>query len=306
MTKILYPIRTVAKLTGVSLDTLRAWERRYSAVTPERGARGRLYGEVEIQRLTLLRDAVECGHAIGQIAGMEDSHLRELIERSSGGSADMRRRSPLRESSEGTWVPILSAVERFESAEVSQELGRLSALLSSRDLIFQVILPLVRAVAEGLNSGHYTLAQERFLAVAARNLLGTLLHQSASHSRHPHLLLATQEDDFDELGILTAAVLAADRSLTNLYLGPSLPAQEILLAVERRSPRVVLLGISRRSPAPATLRDVRHIAAGLPPQVEFWVLGEGIVKLPRQTLEGRIVLLDELEGLELHLARLAG
>lgn len=33
-----YPIRAVSKLTGVAIDTLRAWERRYSAVTPIRGA----------------------------------------------------------------------------------------------------------------------------------------------------------------------------------------------------------------------------------------------------------------------------
>jgi MerR family transcriptional regulator, light-induced transcriptional regulator len=63
-----YPIRAVAKLTGVPLDTIRAWERRYGAVTPQRGARGRLYSEKEVQRLKLLRDAVARGHSIGQVA----------------------------------------------------------------------------------------------------------------------------------------------------------------------------------------------------------------------------------------------
>ena len=46
-----YPIRAVAKITGLSLDTLRAWERRYQAVVPERSDRGRQYGPEHIERL---------------------------------------------------------------------------------------------------------------------------------------------------------------------------------------------------------------------------------------------------------------
>ncbi|MCX6620756.1 MAG: MerR family transcriptional regulator, partial [Acidobacteria bacterium] len=58
----LYPIRAVAKLTGIPVDTLRAWERRYRAVTPDRSARGRLYSDAEVRRLLLLRTAVDGGH----------------------------------------------------------------------------------------------------------------------------------------------------------------------------------------------------------------------------------------------------
>jgi len=61
MTKIRYPIRAVAKLTGLSLDTLRAWERRYQAVIPERGRRGRLYTEHDLERLALAAGSREPG-----------------------------------------------------------------------------------------------------------------------------------------------------------------------------------------------------------------------------------------------------
>ena len=49
-----YPIRTAARLTSLSVDTLRAWERRYQAVTPERTNRGRLYTKDHIAKLILL------------------------------------------------------------------------------------------------------------------------------------------------------------------------------------------------------------------------------------------------------------
>ena len=46
-----YPIRAVAKLTGLGIDTLRAWERRHRAVTPVRDDRGRIRGTLGDERV---------------------------------------------------------------------------------------------------------------------------------------------------------------------------------------------------------------------------------------------------------------
>src|SRR3954454_14925519 len=73
-----YPIRAVSRLTGIGIDTLRAWERRHSAVTPVRDDRGRMYTEADVARLRLLRSAVSHGHSIGRLAGLRDEELRRL------------------------------------------------------------------------------------------------------------------------------------------------------------------------------------------------------------------------------------
>src|SRR3954463_7705609 len=78
-----YPIRAVAKLTGLGIDTLRAWERRHSAVTPVRDDRGPMYTDADIARLRLLRGAVEQGHSIGRLAALSDAALRHLAETAS-------------------------------------------------------------------------------------------------------------------------------------------------------------------------------------------------------------------------------
>jgi DNA-binding transcriptional MerR regulator len=67
-TALTYPIRPVAQMTGLSIDTLRAWERRYDAVTPRRAERGRVYRDAEVARLRHLAELVDRGHAIGTIA----------------------------------------------------------------------------------------------------------------------------------------------------------------------------------------------------------------------------------------------
>ena len=46
----LFPIREVARLTGVNPVTLRAWERRYGLIQPTRTDSGhRLYSQVDIE-----------------------------------------------------------------------------------------------------------------------------------------------------------------------------------------------------------------------------------------------------------------
>ena len=66
-----YRIGKVSKLTGISPDTLRVWERRYETVMPQRTPNGgRVYSSEDIARLTLMKKLVDAGDAIGSIASL--------------------------------------------------------------------------------------------------------------------------------------------------------------------------------------------------------------------------------------------
>lgn len=76
-----YRIGAVARLTGISPDTLRIWERRYTAVSPQRSPRGgRLYSAGDVGRLRLLKQLLDVGDAIGEIAGLDSGALRQRLE----------------------------------------------------------------------------------------------------------------------------------------------------------------------------------------------------------------------------------
>lgn len=67
-----YRIGAVSRMTGVSPDALRVWERRYAAVSPQRSAGGgRLYSSSDVARLRLMKQLVDAGDAIGEIANLE-------------------------------------------------------------------------------------------------------------------------------------------------------------------------------------------------------------------------------------------
>lgn len=76
-----FRIGAVERLSGVPAVTIRMWERRYQAVTPERSAAGgRIYCRQQIERLTLLKQLVDGGHAISTVAGLSDEELRQRLD----------------------------------------------------------------------------------------------------------------------------------------------------------------------------------------------------------------------------------
>src|SRR5215467_657432 len=63
----LFNTKAVVHQTGVPAPTLRAWERRYSILSPRRGENDyRLYSERDMMMVTWLRERVESGMTISQ------------------------------------------------------------------------------------------------------------------------------------------------------------------------------------------------------------------------------------------------
>jgi DNA-binding transcriptional MerR regulator len=71
-----FNIQVVSDICGISDHTLRAWERRYGVVDPERSDGGqRLYSQQDLDKLQLLSYLVSQGHRISKLAKMNDEEL---------------------------------------------------------------------------------------------------------------------------------------------------------------------------------------------------------------------------------------
>ena len=75
-----YSIRVASRLTGVSSDTLRMWERRYGFPKPERNeSQVRVYSEADIERLVLISRALKAGYRSGEVIHRGSEELRGLL-----------------------------------------------------------------------------------------------------------------------------------------------------------------------------------------------------------------------------------
>ena len=75
----LYRIGTVAKLTGVSVERLRAWERRYGLAPSHRSGKIRFYSREQVERLQRIRELTDSGQAISTLIDLSDEQLADRL-----------------------------------------------------------------------------------------------------------------------------------------------------------------------------------------------------------------------------------
>lgn len=74
-------IGAVARLTGVSVHTLRKWEDRYGAVEPRRSpGGGRIYTRTDLKRLALIKRMADAGMSLREVATLSLEELENAWE----------------------------------------------------------------------------------------------------------------------------------------------------------------------------------------------------------------------------------
>lgn len=73
----LYRIGTIATLTGIAVERLRAWERRYGLEPARRSGKTRFYSRAQLDQLTRIKQLIDQGHPIGSLAGLSAQQLAE-------------------------------------------------------------------------------------------------------------------------------------------------------------------------------------------------------------------------------------
>lgn len=285
-----YPIRTVARLTGISLDLLRAWERRYKAVEPQRAGRGRLYTDRDVERLFLLRDLVDRGYAIGQIASKSDAELRELTR----GAAQVAQAGQPGAGVDSSPIGrLVESIENYDYAEARRDMWRLADTFPRRDFVFQVAVPLMEAVGQRWHGSRMSVAQEHIASALVRNVLGSMLRDTQA-AREAKIVIAAPSSERHEFGILAAAVLASAHGFEVIYLGPDVPADDLAVAAERTDAHVVLVGLLNANEDEAPAHGLRVLAEKLPASVELWAGGP---EKP-SSLSRRVLWFGDLEQCE--------
>lgn len=244
----LYPIRLVARMTGLTAATIRAWERRYGAIEPARtDGNTRLFAASDVRRLSLLREATERGHSIGIAARLDDAALTALM---GGGDASGSGPAPARPAGRpDTHAPLceayLAAIGRYEARRAHELLHRAAALLPGRELVMDVVLPIMREVGERWEAGSFSVGQEHLVSSQLYAVLAALRQLAPSDRGAARVIVAAPSGHRHEFGLLVGALLAAARGVEPIYLGPDLPVAEMQRAASQTGASVVLLAVAR-------------------------------------------------------------
>jgi DNA-binding transcriptional MerR regulator len=294
-----FSIKAVAQATGLSVETLRAWERRYEVVQPTRDESGRrAYTAADVARLRLLRAATEMGHTISRLAQLPDDELAKLVASEGGNARSASRGSPFVERA-------LDAAEHSDPPGVVEVLTAAIALLRPNEVVHNVISPLVREVGERWHRGDMSIAQEHMVSDIVRRLVIAVSRTYVRSDGGPLLVFATLSGERHELGILGCSWLAAARRLRTHFLGSDCPAGEIARFATDVEARVVVVGMVLAEDRQTALGQLQELARLLKGRAEIWIGGTAARELGADNIPDGCVYLPTAVDFEQRLDLLA-
>jgi len=261
-----YPMRVVTRLTGLTPDVVRVWQRRYGAVDPGRTeGNARRYSEADVRRLGLLKRCTERGHAIGAIATLPDDELARLA----ADDVDVPRTPAPGTNPHAEIVDAyLDAIEILDVRRAARILASAAALLPGSEVALEVVAPVLRAVGARWHEGRFRVLHEHLASAQVRALLPMLASSQGSEAGE-RVVIATPQGERHEFGALIGALLAAARGFDVLYLGADLPADDLLFLADHEAHLMLLSVVWVGEPAEIEAR--RLLLRDLARRGELWI-----------------------------------
>lgn len=277
----LFPIREVARLTGVNPVTLRAWERRYGLIQPTRTESGhRLYSQADIDTIASILGWLRRGVAVSKVGGIL---ARSQAQGGAGwAKGDVDCQAQVRE-----------AVQGFDSQALEQLFEQLFASHSPEQVLGEVFMPVWEALRVGQDV--YGQASEwLFLDQFLRGHVGQRLLRLREPKSH-RVVLAPLVEQSSELELLTAGLVLGCEEMAVTVLAPQQPFAELALVCERLRPDALVLFANHRPGA-----DLARRLARLTLAVKCPVLVAGqAAQMAYDSLEGGPVACLGAEGGEM-------
>jgi len=246
-----FNIQIASQLSGVASATIRAWEKRYNAVVPERAEnKHRLYSETDIEKLAVLYSLTELGQSIGKIAHLGLNELKEVYTRLL--HRPYEEKNVVTPHHEKIDIPkmignLLLAAAVYKLDIISHELEKAKNILNPRDLCLKIIAPLFQEIETKVFRNELNIAQEHILSTIVSFHLGQMVGQHSQNKtqRDDLILITTPEGELHEMGILGAALLCLHHGFRIIFLGANLPAKSLAEASNALNPKAIILGVMR-------------------------------------------------------------
>jgi MerR family transcriptional regulator, light-induced transcriptional regulator len=241
-------IGELSRRVGVSDHVLRAWERRYGLLDPQRSSGGfRLYTEDDERRVrrmvTLLDQGLSASEAArvalaavptnGHRPGPPGTPPEVPPSRASRAELAVRRRQ------------LAEHLEAFEEPAAQQVLDALLTADTVETALREVVLPYLHDLGDRWSAGEVSVAQEHFASQVVRGRLAALT-RGWGEDRGPRALLACPPGEHHDLALLAFGVVLARRGWGVDFLGADTPVDSLEDVAAGRQATVVMSATASR------------------------------------------------------------
>jgi MerR family transcriptional regulator, light-induced transcriptional regulator len=241
-------IGELSKRSGVSPELLRAWERRYGLLRPERSPGGlRLYTSGDLERVRVMQQHLADGLAAAEAAAL-------AVGGAEGPDADAPVLLP-----DAVRDDLAEALARFDEPEAQAILDRALALSTVDGFLTEIVLPYLGELGRRWEQGEVSVAQEHFASAVLRGrLLG--LARGWGRGIGPLAILACLPGEHHDLGLISLGLALRARGWRIAYIGPDTPVATVAEASRELEPAFVILSGIGEDHVLTALPELRALA----------------------------------------------
>jgi DNA-binding transcriptional MerR regulator len=273
----MYNIKMVSKLVNIPAVTIRAWERRYQVLQPQRTESGhRLYTDQDIEDLRWLKNQTE-------EKGLNISQAVKLLQ---------KRRDELAaydESKEsipntGSSYDVLSnrlydALLLFDTVKANTVLDLSFSMFHYEQVFHQIITPIMHRLGDEWENGSVSIAQEHF----STNLIIQRFYQFFRifpiNPALPKIVAFCSNGETHQVGLLLFTLFLRKNGADVIYLGADTPKSGLLELIERNHNDIVAISLTNKANKPNAI-DLLDELSNKYPQLRFVLGGEGFSDIP--------------------------
>ncbi|MDP7034255.1 MAG: MerR family transcriptional regulator [Planctomycetota bacterium] len=262
-------MRTFSGLTGFPAAVLRAWERRYDFLKPMRGSGGhRLYTEADRRVLDSVRELMEQGRSIGEVALLgRDVLLDQAGDRSNPGSGPEVFR----------WrEQFLQGALMLDRNAMCQALEKAFLSCTPDTVVDEFMIPVVIEIGTLWERGECSVASEHMASALITQRIQKLVHSFSQATNGPKVIVACFPEEQHELGILVLTYRLSCQGYQVCYLGSSLPFVDLRIALEQLRPMSCYLSATRPKVFQSCRNDLLKLVGEWGGEVKFFIGGRGV------------------------------
>lgn len=285
----MFPIGAVERDTGIGRDTLRIWERRYGFPVPERNLKGeRVYSDIQIRNLQLIKRLLDQGMRPGKIVGLKETELNTIAQ-------EIHSEQTEEPTNQDRLNELIECVACHNAQRLWELLEQTLIQQGMKVFVIETVAPLIFMIGEKWSRGELKIFEEHFLTRQLTQFLDSLISKMPVNSNSNQVLLATLPGEPHSLGILMLEGLLRDRGVVVINLGAEVPMDQLTQATERYQVKSIFLSFSGAYNSNGLRNELIDLAERLPDTISIYVGGAGVKRMRK--MPGKIIFKNRLQDI---------
>jgi DNA-binding transcriptional MerR regulator/methylmalonyl-CoA mutase cobalamin-binding subunit len=233
-----YNIKMVSKLVGIPTVTIRAWEKRYEVVVPQRTQSGhRLYSDQDIEDLLWLKKHIdEHGITISQAI----KRLRQTRE-----TLDKKVTITVEQSAFQSYAEqIYESLVNFRSDQANHLIDLVFSMFHYEDVFHKILTPILQKVGDDWENGMVTVTQEHFITNLIVNRFYQFFRIHPMNPMLPRVLAFCPAGEQHYVGLLLFTLFLRQHGVDVIFLGADTPTETLLPVIREKQIGVIVMSVS--------------------------------------------------------------